>query len=158
MFEEQVRGLPRTVPNMADYPGDWLSFESALDAAFLRSLPNLHEHVIDPNAPSGVRVFGKSMHVLAAGWLLSVGWLWIATVQQHIDRQGSAPDRYAIETLIGGVFPAAMIWLVGIVIERWAGRAPNKWLQRREWIHAFWWSAVPNALLLFTVWVMLQDR
>lgn len=143
---------------MTDYPGDWLSFEAALDAAFLTAaLPNLQNHVIDPNAPSGVRVLGKSMHVLAAGWLISIGWLWLATLQQHISRQGSAPDRYAIETLAGGVFPAAIMWLVGIVIERWTGRAPHKWLQRREWVQAFWWSLVPNALLLFTVWVMLQE-
>jgi hypothetical protein len=142
---------------MTDYPGDWLSFDAALDAAFLTALPSLQNHVIDPNAPSGVRVLGKSMHVLAAGWLISVAWLWIATVQQHIARHGGPPDRYGFEILMGGLFPAAIIWLVGIVIERWAGRAPHKWLQRREWVHAFWWSLVPNALLLFTVWLMLQE-
>ena len=40
---------------------------------------------------SAVRVFGKSMHTLAAGWILSVAWLWIAEIQQHLLREGVAP-------------------------------------------------------------------
>ena len=144
---------------MADYPSDWLSIEAALDAALLTgSLPNLHDHVIiDPHAPSAVRVLVKSMYVLAAGWLVSIAWLWIATVQQHILRHGVAPDYYALGTLTGGLVPALVLASLGVTMERWTGRAPNKWLQRREWVHAVWWCLVPNALLLFTVWVMLQD-
>jgi len=144
---------------MADYPGDWLSFESALDAAFLTaSLPPLHEHVIiDPNAPSAVRVFGKSMYVLAVGWVASVAWLWFVTMQQHILRSGVVPDYFDLGTLGAGMGPAVLVALIGYGIESWAVPAPNRWVQRREWIHAFWWSAVPNAMLLFTVWVMLQE-
>jgi hypothetical protein len=144
---------------MADYQSDWLSYESALDPAFLTaSLPPLHQHVaIDPNAPSGVRVFGKSMYVLAAGWVVSVAWLWMATLKQHILRRGFAPEYYALDTLVSGLLPAVLMALVGFAIVRWAGPAPHKWLTRREWIHSFWWSFVPNALLLLTVWVMIQD-
>jgi hypothetical protein len=29
-------------------------------------------------------------------------------------------------------------------------------LQRREWRIAFWWAAVPNAMLLLTVYVMIE--
>ena len=46
---------------------------------------------------------------------------------------------------------------VGVIINRWTGPAPDGALQRREWWHAFWWSAVPNLLLLITVWVMIQE-
>jgi hypothetical protein len=144
---------------MADYQGDLLSFEAVLDRAFLTaSLPRLHEHVvIDPNAPSAIRVLAKSMHVLASGWVLAIGWLWISTLQQHVLRHGMAPDYYAMGTMVTGLIPAALMALVGIVIDRWAGRAPNKYVHRREWWHAFWWSLVPNVLLFTTVWVMLQE-
>jgi hypothetical protein len=143
---------------MADSPGDWPSLEAALDAAFLTAhLPNLSQHVIDPDAPSAVRVLGKSMYVLAGGWIASVVWLWFATVEQHVLRRGTVPDYYAVGTLLSGMIPAFVLWLIGAGIARWTGPAPNKWLHRREWIHAFWWSFVPNALLLFTVWVMLQE-
>jgi hypothetical protein len=144
---------------MADYRSDWLSFEAALDAALLTaSLPGLHQHVVrDPNAPSAVRVLGKSMYMLAAGWVASVAWLWIAGIQQHLLRHGTAPEGYSLSTALNGLIPAALIAVAGIAIDRWAGHAPNKWLQRREWIHGFWWAFVPNALLLFTVWVMIQE-
>jgi hypothetical protein len=144
---------------MADYSGDWLSFEAALDAAFLTaSLPPLHEHVIiDPHAPSAVRVFAKSMYVLAAGWVASVAWLWVVTLQQHIHRTGAVPEYFDLGTLASGLLPAFLIVLAGLGVDSWAVPAPNKWLQRREWVHAFWWSVVPNALLFLTVWVMLQE-
>jgi hypothetical protein len=158
----QASGPPpvsRTTLDMADYPGDWLSFEAALDAAFLTaSLPPLHQHVIiDPNAPSAVRVFGKSMYVLAAGWMVSVAWLWMATLQQQVLRRGAVPDYFELGMLTSGMVPALLVGAVGYAIDRWAVPAPNRWLQRREWIHAFWWSLLPNLLLLFTVWVMLQE-
>jgi hypothetical protein len=106
---------------------------------------------------SAVRVFGKSMHTLAAGWILSVAWLWVAEIQQHLLREGVAPPGYALNTLFLGLMPAAMIGLVGKAINRWAGPAPDDAMQRREWWHAIVWSVVPTALLLATVWVMIQE-
>lgn len=106
---------------------------------------------------SAVRVFGKSMHTLAAGWIISVAWLWIAEIQQHLLRQGVAPPGYALNTLVLGLIPAAFIALVGRTINRWAGSAPDDAMQRREWVHAFLWSVVPTGLLLATVWVMIQE-
>jgi hypothetical protein len=144
---------------MADYRGDLLSLEAVLDRAFLNAaLPGLHEHVmIDPNATSAIRVLAKSMHVLAVGWVAAVAWLWFATVQQHLQRHGIAPTGYGADTVISGLIPAAFIALCGVAITKWAGHAPNKYVQRREWVHAFWWSFVPNALLFITVWVMIQE-
>ena len=106
---------------------------------------------------SAVRVFGKSMHTFAAGWIVSVAWLWIAEIQQYLLRQGVAPPGYALDTLFLGLMPAALIALVGLIINRWAGPAPDNAMQRREWWHAIWWSVVPTAILLVTVWVMIQE-
>src|SRR5512144_1517758 len=100
---------------MADYRSELLSFEAVLDRAFLTtSLPRLHEHVmVDRYAPSAVRVLAKSMHAFAAAWILAVGWLWIATVQQHLLRHGIAPDAYAIDIIVGAVIPAVVLALTG---------------------------------------------
>jgi hypothetical protein len=106
---------------------------------------------------SSVRVFGKSMHTFAAGWIASVAWLWVAEIQQHLLRQGVAPPGYALNTLILGLIPAGLIALVGRTINRWAGPAPTSTMQRREWVAAFLWSVVPTGLLLVTVWVMIQE-
>jgi hypothetical protein len=106
---------------------------------------------------SAVRVFGKSMHTLAAGWIVSVAWLWIAEIQQHLLREGVAPPGYALNTLVLGLIPAAMIAVVGKMINRWAGPAPDDAMQRREWWAAILWSVVPTAMLLVTVWVMIQE-
>jgi hypothetical protein len=86
-----------------------------------------------------------------------VAWLWIAEIQQHMLRQGVAPPRYAVNTIISGLVPALLMAFAGFIINRWTGPAPDGTLQRREWLHAFWWSAVPNLLLLVTVWVMIQE-
>src|SRR3954454_21681100 len=159
MLPERLRPrLPPTRWVMADYPGDLLSFEAVLNRAFLTgSLPSFREHMVDPNAPSGIRVLAKSMHVLATGWVASIVWLWLATLQQHVVRHGLAPAGYAVDTVVSGLIPAIVIALGGVLISRWAAGAPNKYVHRREWWHAFWWSFVPNVLLLVTVWVMLQE-
>ena len=46
---------------------------------------------------------------------------------------------------------------VALLMGRWTGRAPRPGLERREWRLAFWWSAVPNALLFLTVYVMIES-
>jgi len=140
---------------MADYGSAPVPFPSPL---LTESFGRVHEYFMNyASSPSAVRVFGKSMHMLASGWAVSVVWLWIAQVQQHILRQGFAPDYYAARTLIEGLIPAVLIAIVGVAINRWTGRAPNKFLQREEWWHAFVWCIVPNALLLFTVYVMIDE-
>jgi hypothetical protein len=142
---------------MADYPGDDSAPFSPYSFPFL-ILPHVNDHVvIDPSKPSAVRVLGKSMYVLAVGWLLSIGWLWFETVQQHQLRRGGWPPLYAVDTLAGGLFPALFMAAVGWLFAKVCGRAPYRELERREWWHAFWWSLMPNALLLVTVWVMLQE-
>jgi hypothetical protein len=106
---------------------------------------------------SAVRVFGKSMHTLSAGWMAAVAWLWIAEVQQQLLRHGAPPPQYGARTLLSGLIPASLLACAGLVCSRWAGAAPTQVVERREWWHAFWWSVIPNALLIGTVWVMLQE-
>jgi hypothetical protein len=50
-----------------------------------------------------------------------------------------------------------MMAMVGKAINRWAGPAPDVKMERREWWHAIWWSVVPTALMLATVWIMIQE-
>src|SRR4051812_48662901 len=146
---------------MADYPGDYLPGDllpySPYPSPFL-ILPNVNDRVvIDPSRPSAVRVLGKSMYVLAVGWFLSIGWLWFETVQQHQLRRGGWPPLMAIDTLAGGMVPALLMAAVGWLFAKITGPAPYRELERREWWHAFWWTITPIALLLVTVWVMLQE-
>jgi hypothetical protein len=120
--------------------------------------PSNHSDVmVDPSAPSQIRVLGKSLYVLAVGWFGSVIWLWVAELQQYIYRHYEAPPYYSAATVAGAIVPALMIAFFGKVIKFLAGKAPTEPLERREWWHAFWWSLVPNALLLVTVWVMIQE-
>jgi hypothetical protein len=111
--------------------------------------------MVDPNKPSSVRVFGKSLHFLTAGWVGAVGWLWFAGLEQYVLRNGSAPADFGLSTLAMGVVSAIAIEAAAIGCVRWTGRAPHRWLERQEWHHAFWWSAVPNLLLLATVYLMI---
>ena len=138
---------------MADYRSDPFSIDAALLAA-VRGFP--HSYVMaDPTAPSSVRVFAKSLYVLAAGWLLSVAWLWTAGVRQSLARTGHWPAGYDVGTLGGGVIPAVLLVFMALGLRRVSGRAAA-WAERQEWHHAFWWSLVPNLLLLATVWVLID--
>ena len=107
-----------------------------------------------PTRPSALRVLEKSLHVLSVGWGVSVGWVWVAQLQMSISRFGVPPADYAVGTLIGGVFPAAAVELMAVLLDRWMVTAPGRADPRREWHHAFWWTLVPNLLLLGTAYLM----
>ena len=107
-----------------------------------------------PTRPSALRVLEKSLHLLAAGWGVSVCWLWVAQLQMNISRFGAPPADYAVGTLIEGVFPAAAVELMAVLLDRWMVTAPGRADPRREWHHALWWTLVPNILLLGTAYLM----
>ena len=107
--------------------------------------------------PSSIRVLAKSTHLLAAGWLASVVWLWTAQIQQHISRFGVAPDGYAYDTLIEGLFPAMLVELLAIGMDSLIARVGGQGEPRREWWHAFWWTVVPIVLLFGTVYLMIRE-
>jgi hypothetical protein len=101
-------------------------------------------------------VFAKSMHLLALGWFLSAGWVWVAGMQQHMLRHGEWPPGYGSRALIQGTLSAVAIEVVALAFVRWAGSAMNRVEERREWHHAFWWALFPNAMLLLTAYLMIQ--
>lgn len=102
-------------------------------------------------------MFAKSIHWLAAGWLVAVGWLWVAGIRQHMLRQGGMPADYAAGTLVQGVVLAALIEILAVWCVRVAGCAPTRHLERREWHHAFWWSFLPNLMLIGTVYLLIEN-
>lgn len=104
---------------------------------------------------SHVRVFGKSLHLLAAGWFLAVGWLWMAELRIHVRRHDVLPPDYAAATLATGTISALVLEALAILVVRWTGAASTPLLQRREWHHAFWWSVFPNVLLLYTAYLLI---
>jgi hypothetical protein len=115
--------------------------------------------------PSGIRVLAKSLHLLAACWLVCVCWLWAAQIRLQLRRFDAPPEAYAASTLIEGAIPAMAIEATAIVlarlIRRVAGPAgpmePGAADSRREWRHAFWWTVVPNLLLLGTAYLMILE-
>jgi hypothetical protein len=137
---------------VADYAGGSLPFiPLTVPLAEARRL-----FMTDFSEPSSVRVFGKSLHWLAAGWTVAIWWLWLASINQSLLRRGVMPDSYGASILVAGLLSALAIEAVAILFLRWTGRAPRPPLQRREWRIAFWWAAVPNALLFLTVYVMIE--
>lgn len=105
--------------------------------------------------PSGVRIFAKSVHMMALGWLICVLWLWGAGIRQHVRRYETLPPDYGAAVLVSGVAAGVLLELVAFGMTTWTGRAPGAGLERREWYHAFWWALCPNAMLAATIYVMI---
>lgn len=109
----------------------------------------------DALQPSGVRIFGKSLYVFGAGWAVSILWLWLAGVRQHVYRFGTMPDDLAVSLLIAAAVPTLGLSLLARAFERMTGRAPTQEQETREWRHAFWWSLFPNVCLLLAAYLMI---
>ena len=104
---------------------------------------------------SQMRIFGKSLHLLAAGWTVTVAWLWLAEIRQHVRRHDVLPADYGMATLITGTIAAIVLEVLALLFVRWTGSAATPGLQRREWNHAFWWSIFPNVMLLYTAYLLI---
>ena len=104
---------------------------------------------------SSIRVFGKSLHLVAAGWTISVVWLWMAELRQHIRRHDVLPPDYAMATLVTGTVAALILEGIALGFVRWTGSATTRTVERREWHHAFWWAVYPNVMLLYAVYLMV---
>jgi len=105
--------------------------------------------------PSAVRVFAKSLHILAATWFTSVAVLWGAEVRQDARLNPTAPVDYHLETILEGVLPAAVLEACALGVERWAVSASPVVDRRREWVYAFWWSVLPVVMLVETVYLTI---
>ena len=104
---------------------------------------------------SQMRIFGKSLHLLAAGWAITVMWLWLAEIRQHVRRHDVVPPDYAMATLITGTIATAVLEVLALLFMKWTGSAATSDLQRREWHYAFWWSVFPNVMLLYTAYLLI---
>ena len=107
--------------------------------------------------PSAIRVLVKSLHLIAAGWLLSVAWLWLSQIQINVSRFGVPPEGYALSTLIEGIFPAALIELAALRLDDFVKKVSGTEDRWREWHHAFWWALVPNLLVFGTVYLLINE-
>jgi hypothetical protein len=106
---------------------------------------------------SSVRVFGKSLHMLAAGWAAAVACLWIAGLRELLMKNGALPPDLGVSLVSLGLMSGVVLEIVALFVVRLTGTAPLRVLQREEWRHAFWWSFVPNSFLLATVCLMLAS-
>lgn len=104
---------------------------------------------------SQIRIFAKSLHFLAAGWAVSIGWLWLAELRQHVRRHDALPPDYGMATLVTGTIAAIVLEGAAVLFTRWTGSAPTIPDQRREWHHAFWWSVFPNVMLIYTAYLLV---
>jgi len=104
---------------------------------------------------SQIRTFVKSLHLLAVGWTVTVGWLWLAEVRQHVRRHDVPPPDYGMATLLTGTVAAIVLEMLALLCVRWTGSAATPELERREWLHAFCWSVFPNVMLLYTAYLLI---
>ena len=104
---------------------------------------------------SSARVFGKSLHWLAAGWTVAVVWLYVAQMQRGWLLDPLLPTNYHVETLLEGLLPAVLVEIMGIVSGLLTGPAPTRSLERHEWLQAFVWSLFPNVMVLYTVYLIV---
>jgi hypothetical protein len=102
-------------------------------------------------------VLAKSLHLMAVGWMASVIWLWDAQIAQNVRRFAVAPDGYGVRTLAEGAVPAILIEAMAIGMAVLIARVPGTGDARREWWHAFWWTVVPNVLVIGTAYLMILE-
>jgi hypothetical protein len=107
--------------------------------------------------PSGIRVLAKSFHLLAVCWLGCVCWLWVAQIRLQLRRFDTPPEGYAVSTLIEGAIPAVAIEVMALALAKAISMVPGSADPSGEWRHAFWWTVVPNLLLLATAYLMILE-
>jgi hypothetical protein len=116
----------------------------------------VHQTIMTDRAhPSSVRVFGRSLYMLAAGWAASILWLWLVGLRQHVYRFGTTPDDLALSLLIAGAIPAIALALLARSFGKLTGTAPSALQEKNEWRHAFWWALFPNLILLATAYLLI---
>ena len=105
--------------------------------------------------PSSVRVLAKSLHLLAAGWIVSVGVVWVFQMRNDARLNRGDPWDPHVATIVAGIVPALILGATALAIDRRAQSAPVEADDPREWVHALWWSALPVILLLEAVYLMM---
>ena len=65
------------------------------------------------------------------------------------------PEGYGTRTLIEGVIPALLVEMMAFWMTSLIARVKGSSEPRREWLHALWWTLIPNLLLLGTAYLMI---
>ena len=63
-----------------------------------------------------------------------------------------------MRTIAEGVIPALLVEMLAFWLASLIARVKGSGDARREWLHAFWWTLVPNLLLLGTAYLMIASR
>jgi len=105
--------------------------------------------------PSSVRVLAKSLYLLAAGWIVTVGIVWVVQIRRDARLDFGDPLDPHLTTIAAGIVPALLLGASALTIERKIPPAPGTVDDQREWVHAVWWSVLPIVLLLEAVYVMM---
>ena len=105
--------------------------------------------------PSAVRVLAKSLHLLAASWIVSVGIVWVVEMRNDARLNAGDPWDPHVATIVAAIVPALMLGASALAIERGSHSAPAAADAGREWVHALWWSLLPIVLLLEAVYLMM---
>jgi len=93
-----------------------------------------------------VGVFLKSLHLLAAAWVLVVAYLWVAIEPGH---------RIGDNLFLHAVLPAGAIEAFGLAFDRWLqSQGITIPAFANEWGHAVSWSALPVAFLIGGVFLV----
>ena len=136
---------------MAHYPS-----ESTFRQPLVVPRARVHQTIMtDTSHPSAVRVFGRSLYMLAGGWAASILWLWLVGLRQHVYRFGTTPDDFAVSLLFAGAIPALALALLAHSFGKLTGGAPTALQEKHEWRHAFWWALFPNLFLLATAYLLI---
>lgn len=137
---------------MAHYSSSESALRQPLGVTHVRA----HQTIMTDTAhPSAVRVFGKSLYMLAGGWGTAILWLWLVGLRQHVERFGTTPDDFAISLVIAGVVPMLALALLARTFGKLTGAAPTAEQEKNEWRHAFWWALFPNLFLLSTAYLLI---
>lgn len=91
------------------------------------------------NEPSSVGVFAKSLHLVALGWIVSLGYLWLSLRQTFV---------LDLRTILLAIVPLLFVEGLAWSTTRWSEWTPGRLQYEAEWRRAFWWSLLPNLLLL----------
>jgi hypothetical protein len=92
-----------------------------------------------------VRVFAKSLHLIAAAWIATLAFLWIAIEHNQADGLGM---------LVRTAIPALAIETLALSVDHWTKAVGNfARSHQHEWEHALAWAIVPIILLIGTAFL-----
>ena len=104
--------------------------------------------------PSSIRVFGKSLRLIAVGWILCIAALVAEQLRVAYRRDVSADVGFEMFLML--VIPALVLEWGSAAIAKLGGASPDPLHHRREWIHAMWWALFPIVMLFFTLYIMVS--